>query len=185
MSARAYRVCQTSLRRMLPMRIPLLLLILSALLATTPAVRASDDYPLGPDSQYHADVPHGTVTHYAALSKVFPGAEHHYWVYVPKQYDAAAPACVMIFQDGGGFQDSNGQFRVPVVFDNLIARKEMPVTIAIMIDPGVVPAGAQNALPRYNRSYEYDAPTDQYARFLLEEILPEVSKKYNLTQDPD
>jgi len=72
-----------------------------------------------------------------------------------------------------------------VVFDNLIAAKQMPVTIAIMIDPGVVPAPSQKALPRYNRSHEYDGATDAYARFLLEEILPEVGKKYNLTKDPN
>jgi len=122
------------------------------------------------------DVPKGEVTYFKAKnSKVFPGSEHDVWIYVPKQYDAAKPACVMIFQDGGGFQDRNGGFRVPVVFDNLIAK----------INPGVVPPSAPTALPRYNRSFEYDDPTDRYARFLLEEILPEVGKKVNLSQNPD
>ena len=147
----------------------------------------AQEYKLGPDSMQQPDVPKGEVSYYKAKnSKVYPGSEHDVWVYVPKQYDAAKPACVMIFQDGGGFQDRNGGFRVPVVFDNLIAKKQMPVTVAIMINPGVVPppAGA-NALPRYNRSFEYDDPTDRYARFLLEEILPEVGKKVNLSQNPD
>ena len=154
-------------------------------LAGQPA-RAADDYKLGPDSMQQPDVPKGEVTYFKAKnSKVFPGSEHDVWIYVPKQYDAAKPACVMIFQDGGGFQDRNGGFRVPVVFDNLIAKKQMPVTVAIMINPGVVPPSAPNALPRYNRSFEYDDPTDRYARFLLEEILPEVGKKVNLSQNPD
>ena len=147
----------------------------------------AQEYRLGPDSMPQPDVPKGDVTYYKAKnSKVFPGSEHDVWVYVPKQYDAAKPACVMIFQDGGGFQDRNGGNRVPVVFDNLIAKKQMPVTVAIMINPGVVPPPAgSNALPRYNRSFEYDDPTDRYARFLLEEILPEVGKKVNLSQNPD
>jgi gluconolactonase len=146
----------------------------------------AQEYKLGPDSMEQPGVPKGDVTYFKAKnSKVFPGSEHDVWVYVPKQYDAAKPACVMIFQDGGGFQDRNGGFRVPVVFDNLIAKKQMPVTVAIMINPGVMPAVGPNALPRYNRSFEYDDPTDRYARFLLEEILPEVSKKVNLSQNPD
>ncbi len=146
----------------------------------------AQEYKLGPDSMQQPDVPKGDVTYYKAKnSKVFPGSEHDVWVYVPKQYDPAKPACVMIFQDGGGFQDRNGGNRVPVVFDNLIAKKQMPVTVAIMINPGVVPAAGPNALPRYNRSFEYDDPTDRYARFLLEEILPEAGKKVNLSQNPD
>jgi sugar lactone lactonase YvrE len=61
----------------------------------------------------------------------------------------------------------------------------MPVTIGIFIDPGVIPPpnGKKDALPRYNRSFEYDSATDQYARFVIEEILPEVGKKYNLARD--
>ena len=161
------------------------LALLGTLNLAAPA-QAADDYKLGPDSMQQPDVPKGEVSYFKAKnSKVFTGSDHDVWVYVPKQYDAAKPACVMIFQDGGGFQDRNGGFRVPVVFDNLIAKKQMPVTVAIMINPGVVPAAGPNALPRYNRSFEYDDPTDRYARFLLEEILPEVGKKVNLSQNPD
>src|SRR3954453_11319014 len=92
----------------------------------------------------------------------------------------------MVFQDGGGFADPNGAFRVPVVFDNLIAKKEMPVTIAVMVDPGVLPAVDPKAqLPRIERSFEYDSPTDRYARLLIEEVLPEVAERYKLTDDPN
>ena len=160
------------------------LALLGSIGLTAPA--HAQEYKLGPDSMQQPEVPKGEVTYFKAKnSKVFAGSEHDVWVYVPKQYDAAKPACVMIFQDGGGFQDRNGGFRVPVVFDNLIAKQQMPVTVAIMINPGVVPSSAASALPRYNRSFEYDDPTDRYARFLLEEILPEVGKKVNLSQNPD
>ena len=82
-----------------------------------------------------------------------------------------------------GYVNPEGNWRVPVVFDNLIHKKEMPVTIGIFINPGVVPAASDNALARFNRSFEYDGLGDRYVRFLLEEILPEVGKKYNLAKD--
>lgn len=145
---------------------------------------SAQDYKLGPDSQYQDGVPKGVTTkHTFATSKIFPATTRDYWVYVPAQYDKAKPACVMVFQDGGGFANEKGQFRVPVVFDNLIHKKEMPVTIAVMVNPGVIPAANPKALPRFNRSYEYDSPTDLYARFLIEELLPEVGREYSLTTE--
>ena len=159
-------------------------LVLAGLLFSSLPAPASDDvYKLGPDSMVQEGVPRGEVTKHHWQSKVFSGTERDYWVYVPKQYDSAKPACVMIFQDGGSYQSTNGQFRVPVVFDNLIHRQEMPVTIGIFINPGEVPAVEQGQKPRGNRSFEYDSLGDQYARFLVEEILPEVSRDYRLVQE--
>lgn len=155
-------------------------LLLSSL--ATAAARAADDYPLGPDSQRQEGVPQGAVTKHTWTSKIFEGTVRDYLIYVPAQYDKAKPACVMVFQDGAGYAKEDGQFRVPVVFDNLIHKRQMPVTIGIFINPGVVPAAAAGEKPRANRSFEYDSLGDQYARFLLEEILPEVSKQYNLSQ---
>src|SRR5476651_2014613 len=100
-----------------------------------------DQYKLGSDSQPQPGVPEGKVTEYDwNNSKVFPGTERKYWVYVPAQYDAKTPAAVMVFQDGGGYVKRDGGWRVPVVFDNLIAKKEMPVTIGIFVNPGEFPA---------------------------------------------
>jgi gluconolactonase len=61
----------------------------------------------------------------------------------------------------------------------------MPVTIGIFIDPGVTPSGSPAQQDRFNRSYEYDGLGDRYARFVLEEILPEVGKLYKLSADPN
>ncbi|HEY6546955.1 MAG TPA: alpha/beta hydrolase-fold protein, partial [Vicinamibacteria bacterium] len=130
-------------------------------------------------------MPRGEVTKHAWTSRVFPGTVRDYWVYVPKQYAAARPAAVMVFQDGAGYVKEDGNWRVPVVFDNLIHRGEMPVTVGIFINPGVVPATSESVLPRFNRSFEYDAVSDRYARFLIEEILPEVGKTVSLTADPN
>ena len=84
----------------------------------------------------HEGVPKGTVTKSEWHSKVFPGTVRDYWVYVPAQYDGKKPACVMVFQDGHAYVSETGEFRVPVVFDNLIHKGEMPVTIGIFINPG-------------------------------------------------
>jgi enterochelin esterase family protein len=141
-------------------------------------------YPLGPDSQRQEGVPKGTVTKWSWKSNVFAKTERDCWTYVPAQYDKDKPAAVMVFQDGGGYQGENGSYRVPVVFDNLIAKKKMPVTIAIFINPGNFPPEKEGDKPQSNRSFEYDTLSDQYARFLIDEILPEVAKTCNLSKDP-
>jgi enterochelin esterase-like enzyme/sugar lactone lactonase YvrE len=162
------------------------LCLLAALFAALAgSAGAGEEYPLGPDSQRQVGVPRGTVTHYTWTSKIFPGTVRDYWVYVPAQYAADKPACVMLFEDGKSYVDENGRARIPIVFDNLIAKREMPVTIAILIDPGVLKALAPGQQDRLNRSYEYDGLSDRYARFLLDEILPEVAKHYNLSTNPN
>lgn len=157
------------------------------LLSSLHAAPQDDQYVLGPDSQVQKDVPQGKVTQMPPWkdSKIYPGTTRDWWVYVPAQYKPEQPANVMVFCDGGGFVKPDGQFRAPVVFDNLIAKGEMPVTIGIFINPGVFPTSNPKEKPRSNRSFEYDSLGDQYARFLLEEILPEVAKTYKLTDNPD
>jgi len=145
----------------------------------------ADDYTLGPESQRQDGVPRGSVTQYSWTSKIYPQTLRDYWVYVPAQYDPAKPVCVMIFQDGAGFVKEDGGWRVPIVFDNLIHAKAMPVTIGIFVNPGVLKALSPEQQDRFNRSYEYDALGGRYAQFLLEEILPEVGKKLNLSKDPN
>jgi sugar lactone lactonase YvrE/enterochelin esterase-like enzyme len=150
-----------------------------------PALLCAQTYSLGPDSEAKPGVPKGKVSKYSwTTSRIFPGTTRDYWVYVPAQYDASKPACVMVFQDGAGFASETGAWRLPIVLDNLIQERAMPVTIAILIDPGVLPAARPDQMARYNRSYEYDGLGDRWARFLIEEILPEVGKQYKLSQDP-
>lgn len=156
-----------------------------SLMLFAPLVWSADDYKLGPDSQEQPDVPHGKVSKHSWTSKIFTGTVRDYWVYVPEQYDAKKPACVMVFQDGGSYVNAKGQFRIPTVFDNLIYKKEMPVTIGIFISPGTIPAKEPNKKGQSNRSFEYDSLSDQYARFLEKEILPEVAKEYNLRSDAE
>ncbi|MDE2508504.1 MAG: SMP-30/gluconolactonase/LRE family protein [Planctomycetota bacterium] len=118
-----------------------------------------------------ADVPRGDVMKFSFdHSKIFPGTVRDYWIYVPKQYDPARPACLHVNQDGI-------QFKAPQIFDELIAKKEMPVVIGVFVMHGRVKAPVKDAVDRFNRSYEYDGLGDAYVRFLLEELLPEVETK--------
>lgn len=167
----------------------MLLAITCALFANSPQlVVAADDYQLGPDSMVQEGVPQGKIVEGKYTSeKNFPGTVRSYWVYIPAQYDSSSPAAVMVFQDGGSYVNKTGQFRVPVVFDNLIHKKQMPVTVGIFLSPGEVPAAKAGEPSRKNRSFEYDSLGDQYAKFLLEEILPMVVREHQLklTDDPN
>ncbi|HEX3889586.1 MAG TPA: alpha/beta hydrolase-fold protein, partial [Verrucomicrobiae bacterium] len=143
-------------------------------------VFAIDDYKLGPDSSRQDGVPQGKVTTFVwTNSAVYPGTSRQGWVYVPAQYDGSKPAAVMVFQDGRGQVDEKGHHGIPTIFDNLIARGEMPVTIGIFLNPGTFGDGADN------RSFEYDSMSGQYAKFICDEILPHFAKEYNLTTDPE
>ena len=144
-----------------------------------------EQYPLGPDSERQEGIPQGVVTRHTWTGRVFPGTTRDYRVYVPAQYGADKPACVMVFQDGVGFVSEESRWRVPIVFDNLIAQGAMPVTIGIFVNPGVIPSQDGSAPLRVNRSFEYDSVSDRYAQFLLDEILSEVGKQYNLSNDPN
>jgi enterochelin esterase family protein len=131
-------------------------------------------YETHPDSREQPGVAKGVVKQMPPWSsRIFADTTRDWWIYIPSQYTADKPAAVMVFQDGAGAKDF-----VPVVFDNLIAKRDMPVTVGIFIQPGVFAGG------RSNRSFEYDTLSDQYARFLLEEILPEVEKTVKLRHDP-
>jgi gluconolactonase len=158
---------------------------LPALLLATALVVVAQEYAPGPDSQQQPGVPRGTLTKHSWTSRIFPGTIRDYWLYVPAQYDGSKPACVMVFQDGGGLVGEKSTWRAPIVFDNLIHKREVPVTIGIFIDPGVLPPLAEGQQARYNRSFEYDALGDRYARFLIDEILPEIGKQYKLSADPN
>ncbi len=143
--------------------------------------QAADDYKLGPDSQFKADVPHGRVERFQITnSTVFPGTARDGGVYIPAQYDPSKPAALMVFQDGMGYLTTNGGWRVPLVFDNLIAAKEMPVTIAIFLNPGARDGQS-------NRSFEYDSLGDAYAKFLINEVIPCATNQFALaiTDDPE
>jgi enterochelin esterase-like enzyme len=153
---------------------------------TVTAASAEEPYKLGPDSMRKPDVPRGTITQHTFKSTIFADTIREYHVYVPQQLDESKPAAVMVFQDGHAYIGEEGQFRVPVVFDNLIQQGRMPVTIGIFINPGhIADELPENPWRSSNRSFEYDSLTDQYARFVIDEMLPEVGKKHRLSDRPE
>ena len=138
----------------------------------------ASEYVLGTDSHPQDGVPQGKIVERSwRSSRIYPGTTHDYWVYVPAQYRADRPACVMVFQDGVAYAHPDGPVRVPTVFDNLIHKGEMPVTIGVFINPG------RKEHEYDQRDRQYVPIDDTYARFLLEEILPEVGKDCTLVDD--
>jgi enterochelin esterase family protein len=155
------------------------------------AMRKPGEYPFMPDSLPQEGVPKGALEGpYEFRSQIIPGTVRRYWIYVPAQYDRKKPkaANVLVFQDGQRATNPNGSLRVPQVMENLIAKGQMPVTIGIFITPGnlseTYPTDLDMRNPNHRRE-EYDRLDDTYARFLIEEMLPEVGKKYKLTDDPE
>ena len=160
-------------------------LVLFALLEPSAVFAADELNPSHPDRNVQAGVPQGKVTAGVFTdSKLFPGTRRDYSVYVPQQYTPDTPASLMVFQDGSGFAKLDGAFRVPIVFDNLIHQKVMPVTIAVFVSPGTIPATKPGAKDRSNRSFEYDSMGDRYARFLVDEFLPIALQGLNVSRDP-
>ena len=107
-------------------------------------------------------------------SRVFEGTTRDWWIYVPPGNSAEKPACLTVVQDG---KWSHRYY--PVVLDNMIARGEIPPMVAVFLDPGTKADGGSN------RSFEYDTLSDQYTRFLLGEIIPEVRKVAALREGPE
>ena len=86
----------------------------------------------------------------------------------------------MVFQDGQWSLDPQGEVRGGIVLDNLVHRHDIPVTIGVFVDPGVL----HDAEDPKNRNVEYDAFDDRYVSFLLDEIIPQVTQRYAITEDP-
>jgi enterochelin esterase family protein len=154
------------------------------------AAPTDDVYKLGPDSMPQPGVPQGKVTEWAKLpSEAYPGTLHDYCIYVPAQYDPKTPASLMIFQDGQAFLRPNGDYRAATVLDNLIYRREIPVMIAVFINPGRKPEQPEASASDWgdrssNRPQEYNALDDKYARVICDEVLPLLKKTYNLSDNP-
>lgn len=158
--------------------------------ANTSAAPTDDVYLLGPDSQPHEGVPQGKIIGPLTLvSQVFTNSRH-YWVYVPAQYDASQEACLMIFQDGQAFVKLDGDYRIPYVFDNLIYRREMPVTIGVFVNPGHTAQQPESTSTNWgdsinNRPTEYNELNDSYARLIIDELLPKIEKEFRISKRPE
>jgi enterochelin esterase-like enzyme len=163
--------------------------------AAAPAQAAAPNmdshYQIGPDSLPRDGVSKGEVRGPFVLpSQAYPGTQHTYWVYVPAQYDASVPASLMIFNDGQAFKNMDGDLRAPNVLDNLIDRREIPVMLAVFINPGRTPEQPEPTPQEWgdrttNRPTEYNTLDDKYARVVVDELMPALTKEYNIAKDPE
>ncbi|MEM7477196.1 MAG: alpha/beta hydrolase-fold protein [Planctomycetota bacterium] len=152
-------------------------------LVSVTVMAQEDSYPVPEEAIKQEGVPEGKLLGpFDFYSKIYPGTERQYWLYIPAQYEAEKAACCLIVQDGIG--RARG-WKLPQIMDNLIHQERMPITIGVFVDHGKVPTTGAGAQPRFNRSFEYDSLGDRYARFLIEELLPEISKEYSISQDPN
>ena len=164
-----------------------------------------------PESYAKPGVPAGTLSEKLVhTSKVYDGMKSSYWIYVPAGYDPKIPAALLVVQDGQSYnkRDSDS-IRLLDTLDNLIREKKIPLMITVLIQPGDVPEGtgifkelsdliARAPAPQFSgnrppgrprtpqgvmRSVEYDTVSDRYARFLRDDLLPEVYAKYNIRRD--
>lgn len=125
------------------------------------------------------EIPQGRIEQFQFNeSKIYPGTTRTVTVYIPAQIDPSVPACLYVSQDGHSPENTDAM-------DMLIARKEMPVTVGVFISRGQMPYPTAPQDIRNNRPYEYNSLGDSYARFILEEILPLVSRKYDLNLSED
>ncbi|MCM8532792.1 MAG: SMP-30/gluconolactonase/LRE family protein [Lentisphaeraceae bacterium] len=143
---------------------------------------SAEEYKKGPESFVQKAVPQGKVQEFSHVSSIFGESTRKYWVYTPAGYDTSNDMPYMIFQDGERLMGKS--WASTIVLDNLIHQKKIPPMIAIFINPGEL-KDASGTTIRWNRSKEYDSVDDSYARFLEEELLPEVKKTYKLTSDPN
>ena len=167
------------------------LLFFFAITAFAQAPNPDAFYKLGPDSFPQDDVPKGEMRGPFKLpSNAYPGTFHTYWIYVPAQYDPKVPASLMIFQDGQAYMAPEGDIRAQNVLDNLIFRRELPVMLAVFINPGHTPEQPEPNLSEWgdrttNRPTEYNSLDDRYARVVCDELMPVLYKDYNISKDPE
>ncbi len=153
----------------------------------------------GPDSYPKPGVPQGRISEkFVHTSKLYDGMRSDYWIYVPAEYDPKVPTVLMVWHDGQGLVDRNGQSRLQDAIDNLTYEKKIPVAIYVFVSPGdytMTPGSRTHefiakfskdsgrTLKDATRSTCYDTVTDRYARLLHDELLPEVEAKYNIRKD--
>lgn len=139
----------------------------------------SDIPGYNPDSYPRPGVAKGTLSEKRTItSRIYGGMTADYWIYASPGVDASRPSALMVWQDGETIaRDSGGSTRHFTVIENLVHQKLMPPAVHVLIAPGTAPGG------RAMRSIEYDTVSARYARFLLEEVLPEIEKRYKLRAD--
>jgi len=147
------------------------------------SIRGGEPYALGADSVRGEGVRRGAVSSgVCPAGSVYPGVDHEYSLYVPARLEVGREVGLMVFQDGARYLGP--EIDVPAVLDNLIHAGQLPPLVAVFVQPGARGPG----LPVYggddNRSIEYDCIDGDYARFLVDELLPMATRGLRISADP-
>jgi enterochelin esterase-like enzyme len=141
------------------------------------------DYYLCADSLPQEGVPTGQLYRFRWKSHtVYPGVERNVWLYLPKGVEAREGVKLLVCQDGPSY--FGPLVNATTVLDNLIDRGDIPMTAGLFVAPGESGPGNPVYGGDDNRSLEYDSVTDDYARFLVDELFPVVRQHIDLTDDP-
>lgn len=139
-------------------------------------------YEYGPDSAPRVDVESGALEELRLDDSVrFPGTSRSIWLHRPAGLSPSTESAVMFFNDGWWYLDPASDVRGAVVLDNLAAAGDLPPMIGVCVDPGVLDV---DGVPTKHRNAEYDAFNDDYASFLLDEVLPLVKERFAISLDP-
>ena len=149
------------------------------------------------------DVPRGEVHRYEEWSEttVYPGTRRTVSVYVP-QARAEGKLGLVVFQDGDGYLDRNGDtsifgeaalaIRTTAVFDTLIAKREIDPLVGVFVNFGrpediPPPVPGEQPAPEIGRqrSIEYDTCNERYVEFLQQDVLPFVTAELGLDISSD
>ncbi len=145
--------------------------------------RDGGHYAPAPELDARPGIPRGAIAkYYLANSKEYPGVGHDYWIYVPAQYHGDTPASLLIVLDGEGYL--SGEVPIPVLMDNLIHDGQIPVMIVVFLNAGPDGPGYPIYGGSGNRAVEYDSADGKYAEFIVEELLPRIKARYNISDDP-
>jgi len=147
---------------------------------------AQTQYQVQPDSLPQQGVPHGEMFSFEITGKTYyPGAVGTVWVYIPAEYTPDKPACLCFGLDGPGNNINN-------VLDNLIYKKQVPVTIGVFLSQGQIVDTPSKTPLRFDRCYEWDSTNDNLDHFIYEEVLPAVKqhkatdcREINISMDPN
>ena len=139
---------------------------------------ANDVASFTEESYPQPGVPQGKLSEAINIeSKLYPGLKARMWYYTPAQWDGRTPLPVQFWGDGQFYTASrNDAYHLLDTFDNLFAEKRIPLMANIFVEPGTAPQ-------RNIRSIEYDTVDDKFARYVLDEVLPEVEKLVPLRKD--
>jgi enterochelin esterase-like enzyme len=141
------------------------------------------DYRLTLESLPRDDVPPGKYLHFRWTSHtVYPGVQSSIYLYLPHGAEEAESVNLLVCLDGLYYVSD--QCRATTVLDNLVHSGEIPMTIGLFHNPGEAGPGYPIYGGTTNRAVEYDTVSEEFARFLVEELFPVIRAQVRLTDDP-